>query len=226
MLGGVGDSEEAWLAARTMRSVGAVGMARRQLVVGRSERGHTPQGGDDPVGAVGTIATVRAHAGLLVDATRGLGLAPVTSLARPGLVRGPGSERRAGRRSCRAGASMLGGVGDSEEAWLAARAMRSVGAVGMGARAWRAGRPRPHRASPRRACRVTGAVAGGRGSTANEATHRRVATTPWRRSTRLRCRGQRRRSLWSGTRDSNPRPSAWEADALPPELVPPSEGRA
>ena len=27
-------------------------------------------------------------------------------------------------------------------------------------------------------------------------------------------------SLWSGKRDSNPRPSAWEADALPTELLP------
>ena len=26
--------------------------------------------------------------------------------------------------------------------------------------------------------------------------------------------------LWSGKRDSNPRPSAWEADALPTELFP------
>ena len=26
--------------------------------------------------------------------------------------------------------------------------------------------------------------------------------------------------LWSGKRDSNPRPSAWEADALPAELFP------
>ena len=26
--------------------------------------------------------------------------------------------------------------------------------------------------------------------------------------------------LWSGKRDSNPRPSAWEADALPTELLP------
>ena len=29
------------------------------------------------------------------------------------------------------------------------------------------------------------------------------------------------KSLWSGKRDSNPRPSAWEADALPTELLPP-----
>ena len=29
--------------------------------------------------------------------------------------------------------------------------------------------------------------------------------------------------LWSGKRDSNPRPSAWEADALPTELFPHSE---
>src|SRR5262249_5414532 len=27
---------------------------------------------------------------------------------------------------------------------------------------------------------------------------------------------------WSGKRDSNPRPSAWKADALPTELFPPS----
>ena len=26
--------------------------------------------------------------------------------------------------------------------------------------------------------------------------------------------------MWSGTRDSNPRPPAWEASALPTELVP------
>ena len=26
--------------------------------------------------------------------------------------------------------------------------------------------------------------------------------------------------MWSGKRDSNPRPSAWEADALPTELLP------
>ena len=30
--------------------------------------------------------------------------------------------------------------------------------------------------------------------------------------------------LWSGTRVSNPRPSAWEADALPTELVPQQRG--
>ncbi len=28
------------------------------------------------------------------------------------------------------------------------------------------------------------------------------------------------RSYWSGKRDSNPRPSAWKADALPTELFP------
>src|SRR5437870_8611636 len=31
-------------------------------------------------------------------------------------------------------------------------------------------------------------------------------------------------SLWSGRRDSNPRPRAWEAPTLPTELRPPSEG--
>src|SRR5713226_83708 len=28
---------------------------------------------------------------------------------------------------------------------------------------------------------------------------------------------------WSGKRESNPRPSAWEADALPTELFPPTD---
>ena len=31
--------------------------------------------------------------------------------------------------------------------------------------------------------------------------------------------------MWSGKRDSNPRPSAWEADALPTELFPRWDGK-
>ena len=33
-------------------------------------------------------------------------------------------------------------------------------------------------------------------------------------------------TFWSGKRDSNPRPSAWEADALPTELLPHFAGKS
>ncbi len=34
------------------------------------------------------------------------------------------------------------------------------------------------------------------------------------------------RDFWSGIRDSNPRLSAWEADTLPTELIPPGSANA
>ena len=50
----------------------------------------------------------------------------------------------------------------------------------------------------------------------------RAARRPWRAS--ARCPARRRRARdggrWSGRRGSNPRHSAWKADALPTELLP------
>ena len=59
----------------------------------------------------------------------------------------------------------------------------------------------------------------------NEEKKRAKATLSFRKA-RYGCFLSLKRSFsavmlkWSGKRDSNPRPSAWEADALPTELLP------
>ena len=51
-----------------------------------------------------------------------------------------------------------------------------------------------------------------------------TSSLPRRRSTpELRGRKSQYCENWSGRRDSNSRPSAWKADALPTELHPPDE---
>ena len=44
--------------------------------------------------------------------------------------------------------------------------------------------------------------------------------SPWKGRTRVSCESLFALSKLSGKRGSNPRPSAWEADALPTELLP------